>query len=248
MSFSLKITITQFLPKYARNLLLDFISKSTYNYVHMEIKYTPLISESAVPFFTRQNLEVILGSSRRTLDYRIKSLIIKGILTRLKSGMYLNAALLKTTPKPEELMRYIACQVVPNSYISLAYALASYGILVENIYTITCITTKKTRKFETNTIRLSYRNIKPSLYMGFTAKKYESFSYPMATPAKALFDYFYLTPFATRNDLNEFIVNSRINWDILTKEDKKELKNIVQTSASQKMNTILQFLMTKDIV
>lgn len=214
----------------------------------MEIKYIKLISESTVAFFTRQNLEVILGSGRRTLDYRIKSFITKGILTRIKSGVYINASLLKTTSSPEELMRYIGCQIVPNSYLSLQYAMGFYGILAESVYSLTYITTQKTRTFETDTIRLVYRNIKPRLYMGFTSKEYAGFFYNIATPAKALFDYLYLTTFATTNDLREFIMNSRINWDSLTNDDKKELKNIIQLSMSQKMKTILQLLISKEIL
>lgn len=214
----------------------------------MEIKYIRLISESTVPFFTRQNLEIILGSKRRTLDYRISSLITKGILTRLKPGMYVNASMLKITTKPEELMCYIACQAVPDSYISLAYALASYGVIAESVYTVTCITLRKTRIFENDSIRLSYRNIKPSLFGGFSAKEYAGFSYAIATPAKALFDYLYLTAFATTDDLRSFIDNSRINWGNLSNDDKNAFQSNIRSSTSQKMKTILRFLITRQII
>lgn len=228
--------------------LLYFISESTYNTVHMEIKYTKLISESTAPFFIRQNLEVILGTNRRTLDYRIRSLITKGMLTRIKTGVYINTMLLKYSSSPEELMRYIGCQIVPNSYISLEYALASYGILAESAFAMTFITMGKTRTFETDRVRLIYRNIQPRCFIGYSTKQTGNFTYTIATPAKALFDFLYLTPFKTASAMREFVINSRLNWDTLSPTDKKELKDTIRISQSKKMNRMLQFLMSKKIL
>ena len=90
----------------------------------MEIDYKKLISESTAPFFTRQNLEVLLGNNRRTLDYRIRSLIKAGLLDTIKPGFYLNETLYQKSSAPEELARYIGCEIVRDSYISLEYALA----------------------------------------------------------------------------------------------------------------------------
>lgn len=227
---------------------IDFILKCTYNYVHMETDYRKLISDSPAPFFTRRNLEILLGRNRRTLDYRITSLVKNGLLARLKSGWYINYALYQKTSSPEELARYIGCEVVRESYISLEYALAAYGVLAENVYTMTYVTTQKTRKYQNDFLRLTYRNIKPSLFWGYARRQYGDLSYRIASSAKAMFDLLYLTPLNSDSAIREFLFNSRFNWDVMNKADKAEFRESVVRSGSNKMTIILRYLKEKEIV
>ncbi len=208
----------------------------------MEISYKKLISDSPAPFFTRQNLEVLLGDNRRTLDYRIKSLIRMGMLDSIKPGFYLNKTLYQKTSEPEELARYIGGEMVRDSYISLEYALALYGILAESVYTITYITTKKTRTFQSKLVSFRYRNIKPGLFWGYSKRSLGNLSYQIASPAKAMFDLIYLTPLKTRQTTQEFLFNSRFNWGAFTPKDMQEFKAIVTKSKSKKMSNILQYV------
>lgn len=208
----------------------------------MEIDYKKLISDSPAPFFTRQNLEIILGDNRRTLDYRIKSLIRGGLLDPIKPGFYLNKTLYQKTSTSEELARYIGGEVVRDSYISLEYALALYGILAESVYTITYITTKKTRIFQSELVSFRYRNIKSDLFWGYTKRSFGNLSYQIASPAKALFDLIYLTSLKTDQLTREFLFGSRFNWTAFTAKDKLEFKDIVAKSKSRKMANILQYL------
>ena len=208
----------------------------------METDYKKLISESTAPFFTRQNLEVLLGNNRRTLDYRIRSLIKAGLLDTIKPGFYLNETLYQKSSAPEELARYIGCEIVRDSYISLEYALALYGILAESVYTITNVTTKKTRTFQSKLMSFRYRNIKPGLFWGYTQRFYGDFSYKIASPAKAMFDFIYLTPLITDQLTREFLFGSRFNWTVFTAADMQEFKEIVTKSKSKKMSKILQYL------
>lgn len=227
---------------------IDFVSKCTYNYVHMETDYRKLISESLAPFFTRKNLEVLLGNNRRTLDYRIASLVQNGLLARLKPGLYINYALYQKTSSPEELARYIGCEIVRESYISLEYALALYGVLAESVYTMTYVTTQKTRTFQNDFLSLTYRNIKPSLFWGYTRRQYGDLSYRIASPAKAMFDLIYLTPLDSDTAIREFLFNSRFNWDVMNRADKREFRESVERSTSSKMNMILRYIAEKEIV
>ncbi len=214
----------------------------------MEIDYRKLISNSQAPFFIRQNLEVLLGSNRRTLDYRITSLVKAGFLARLKPGLYVNYALYQKTSAPEELARYIGCEIVRESYISLEYALALYGVLAESVYTITCVTTQKTRTFRNDFLSFTYRNIKPSLFWGFTKRQYGNLSYRMASPAKAMFDLLYLTPLRSDSAVREFLFDSRFNWEAMNREEREEFKETVGKSASSKMKKILRNLTEKEII
>lgn len=214
----------------------------------MEIDYKKLISESTSPFFTRQNLKILLGDNRRTLDYRIRLLINSGLLESIKPGFYLNKNLYQKTYVPEELARYIGGEIVRDSYISLEYALAFYGILAESVYTITYVTTKKTRTFQSNLMSFRYRNIKPDLFWGYTKNFFGNLSYQIASPAKAMFDFIYLTSLGSGRTVQEFLLGSRFNWTVFTAKDKQELKETVVKSGSRKMNNILRFLEKEKIV
>lgn len=209
----------------------------------MEIKYKELIQNSTSPLFTRQNLEVLLGSNRRTTDYRIKSLLTNKILLPIKPGWYLNNVLYKKTASPRDMALYIGCMLVPGAYVSLEYALSFYGFLSESVYTFTYVTTTKTKKFQNEYLSYSYRNMKPELFFGYTNRSFESFSYRMARPAKALFDLLYLTPLRSKRAIQEFLFGSRFNWDALSPDDRTELKKMGKQSSSKKMQKVLGFIL-----
>lgn len=205
----------------------------------MEINYKKILAKSEVPFFTRQNLEILLGDNRRTLDYRIKALIVDEILLPLKSGAYLNRALYEQQAEPEDMLRYIATMMVEPSYISLEYAMAFYGILAESVYTLTLITTKKTRILPNSLMDFAYRNLKPELFFGFEQKAFGNFTYAIATPEKALFDYIYLTPLVSKRSMKELLFDSRLN---LTRINRLKFEVIVKQSKSVKMQKVLELL------
>jgi|GEM_PF-5276166 len=205
----------------------------------MEINTISRVEDSQAPYYTRKNLEVILGTNRRTLDYRLGTLVKRNALLRLKPGFYLNLRLLKAAKEPEVLLAYIGCQAVPQSYLSLEYALSFYGILAESVFVLTFITTQKPRMFAGGAIRFRYRNIKRELFFGYVEKSYMNFTYRIATPAKAVFDFFYLTPFPSKAALRETVMNARMNWGVLTPADKAEINNTVRRSQSKKMIAVL---------
>lgn len=208
----------------------------------METGYERMISESSAPVFTRRNLEILLGGNRRTTDYRIQSLIKHNILVPVKRGMYGNNVLYKKTPTPADMALYIGGIIVPRSYVSLEYALSFYGILAESVYTMTYVTMQKPRKFQNGSFSFSYRNIKSALFFGFTPHLFGTLSYQMASPAKALFDFIYLTPLSSDQSIRELLLESRFNWDVVTAKDKAEFKKTVEISASKKMGRVLAFL------
>lgn len=207
-----------------------------------------MVTGSGAPFFVRQNLEVLFGSNRRSLDYKIRSLTQGGVIVPLKSGFYLNNALYQKTADRGDLLAYVGNMLVQPSYISLEYALSLYGILAESVFTITYITTKKTRLFQGGQFSFSYKNIKPDLFFGYTEKKYQNLTYCLATLAKAIFDFIYLTPLKTRKMTREFLSDSRFNWGVLTEEDKVEFGKIVEKSKSVKMKVIEKYLRKEGIV
>ena len=125
----------------------------------------------------------------------------------------------------ETFLFVIANKIYSPSYISLECALSYYGIIPEKTFLITSITTKKTYNFKTSIGNFSYRKIKKELFFGYELKKINNQSFLIATPEKALADYFYLNP---KNSSKEHIYEMRINKSILnTLLSKKRIDEIL---------------------
>jgi len=207
-----------------------------------------IITDLNSPYYTRRNLELILGSNRRTLDYRISKLIDGNILERIKPGFFLNKNLLSQSSQKETFLEYVGSIAKYPSYISLEYALAKYGLIPESIYVITYITTKKPGLYSCKTINYKYRNIKPDLFNSYEVKKYNDSNYFFAPKFKALFDFIYLTTGSETNNLKTLLLNSRINWQSLNKSDKQKFKNYCQKSQSTKMIQTIKILKDNNLL
>ena len=212
----------------------------------MNAKITKKINTS--PYLTRKNLELILGTNRRTLDYRIFSLIKKGILTRIKSGFYISNEYLKAEIDNEKYLEYIGCILKEPSYISLRYALAKYNLIPEAIFDITYVTTKKTDRFDTALRSFSYNNMTERLYFGYTKVNYKDKTINIAYPYKAIFDLFYYAKLGSMEETRDYIKSSRINWDSLDKSNKTQLKKILELSKTKKMTQLLMVLQSERII
>lgn len=223
-------------------LALDIISKTTYNTVHMELNNLKSV------YITRKNLQIILGKNRRTLDYRISALIKKGVLERLKGGFYLNLVYFNKSQFQQQLLEYVGGVMVYPSYLSLEYVLEKNGFLAESVYAVTYITTKKTRKITTKLGGFIYRNIKDDLFFGFTTQTIDNAQYSVASLPKALFDFIYLTPWKTKQQMKIFLKESRFNWGVLSKKDRIEFKQIVSRVKTKKMSDAYKLLIKEKLI
>ena len=204
------------------------------------------INES--PYLTRQNLELLLGSNRRTLDYRIASLSKNGDLIKIKSGFYLSNEYLKAEEDNEKYLEYIGCVLKEPSYVSLRYALAKYNLIPESIFDITYVTTKKTDRFNTPLRSFSYNNITEKLYFGYKTVNYKNKMINIAYPYKAIFDLFYYSKLSSIEEVKDYVKNSRINWGNLDKANKIQLKKILFESNLKKMTQLLEVLKIEKII
>jgi len=95
----------------------------------------------------------------------------------------------------ENILFEIANRIYAPSYISLEMAFSYYGLIPEAVHGITSVTTRVTRVFTTHVGRFGYRTIKPKLYFGYTIETYGANKrFNIASPEKAILDYFYLNP------------------------------------------------------
>lgn len=112
-----------------------------------------------------------------------------GKLIKLKNNIYLLA---ESFRKVDIYEPYIASVLKKPSYISLEKAFEYHGLIPEGVPVYTCVTTKRPGKITSPIGTFDYRHIKNSLFWGygsFTVNKQTAF---IATPEKALLDFFYL--------------------------------------------------------
>jgi len=112
-----------------------------------------------------------------------------GKLIKLKNNIYL---LSESFRKVDIYEPYVACVLKQPSYISLQKAFEYHGLIPEGVPVYTCVTTKRPEKIATPIGAFDYRHIKNSLFWGYvslTVNKQPAF---IASPEKALLDFFYL--------------------------------------------------------
>lgn len=117
---------------------------------------------------------------------RVKMLEEKGVLIRLKRGLYVVSPEISGKKLSPGLM---ANHIYGPSYVSLHYALRLYGLIPEQVFTVTSITTSHTRMFENSFGRFTYRGVSKDYFpIGIRSEEEEGIAYMIATPEKALCD------------------------------------------------------------
>lgn len=135
--------------------------------------------------FTPKEFARIFDVSAFAAQKFIHNYTQKKFFTKLRNGLY---ALEEKRPN----LYFAANKIYYPSYVSLETALSYYSIIPEIVYSITSITTKAKREFETFGISFTYTSIKREAYQGYTAKKEDGKTFFIAEPEKALADYLYL--------------------------------------------------------
>jgi predicted transcriptional regulator of viral defense system len=145
----------------------------------------------------------------------------RGHLERLKRGVY------KFSDHQIKDVLVLADFFFP-SYISCETALNYYGIIPDIPFATTSVTSKKTLSVKTEKYGLFiYHHIKPELFFGYRKIDGDSpYSYSIAVPEKALFDFLYLQSFKKSFDPKNCFKEMRLDigkdfkWNNLKKWQK----------------------------
>ncbi len=122
---------------------------------------------------------IAFDTSPQVLKLELHQWVKRGELIRLKRGVYGFAEFLKDKNE-------IARALYSPSYISLEYALHFYGLLPDVVFSVTLVTPKITRHFQTPWGEFIYHKIRQDLFWGFDPKTM------MGEKEKVLLDYLYL--------------------------------------------------------
>lgn len=158
---------------------------------------------------------------------KINDLLKKGHIIRVKKGLYIFGPEMAKGPYSKEVLANL---IYGPSYISLEYALSFYGLIPERVETVTSITNKRKKCFDTPVGIFSYRYINPSIYPGGVTlhdlDKYHSIL--IASKEKAFFDMLYFSKKMTdQSQLEKYLFDDlRIDARELAGLNKRKAKKI----------------------
>ena len=134
--------------------------------------------------------------------------VSRGYIKPLAGGYYI----LANMQIDDSLLYMLANLIYEPSYISRESALAYYQVIPESVLGVTCTSSRKTRRFETQWGILSYRSIKSNLMFGYKViEKNQTIKFKIAKLEKAVLDYLYWNPdLQSEDDLQELRWNQEL--------------------------------------
>jgi len=148
------------------------------------MKLNPLINFGNVPVQT--GTIAACFDKLSSPSEKIRALEKNGQLIRLKRGLYVVNS--EVSGKPINAC-LCANHIYGPSYVSQQWALRWYGLIPEQVYTMTSVTTKRTRMFENSLGRFTYEQVKPDYFaIGINHIEEDGISFLMASREKALCD------------------------------------------------------------
>jgi len=141
-------------------------------------------------WFDLATLVQLSGERRQTITNQLYRWGETGKVIGLRRGMYaLAERYRRVTVQPAAL----ANALHRPSYLSCLWALAFYGLIPESVAVYTSVTTRTPQRFENPLGEFVYSNVKQSLFFGYTPVSISDRKVLLATPEKALLDYWHLS-------------------------------------------------------
>ncbi len=145
----------------------------------------------------------------------------------------------------ESYLFMLANKIYEPSYISRESALAYHQVIPESVLGVTSVSSRKTKQFESEWGRLSYRSIKPILMFGYrVVEREKKIKYKIASIEKAVLDYLYWN---AGIDSGEDLEGLRWNkQQLLYLEDNslfwKYLKIFNSKALARRVEVVLEFI------
>jgi predicted transcriptional regulator of viral defense system len=131
--------------------------------------------------FTLSDLIILTGEKKSSIAVQLSRLVKSGIVEHPVRGWYVNPFRIPSTEELSMVVRY-------PSYLSMEYALSKHGILSQNVFTFTLVTTKLPYTYRAEDNVFEYHQVKKSLFWGYIKKG----DIQIAEPEKAFLDLVYI--------------------------------------------------------
>ncbi|TAN34240.1 hypothetical protein EPN28_00090 [Patescibacteria group bacterium] len=159
----------------------------------MKSKKNLLIQLNSLPHFSKDTIYQLasqMGLAKTTTDTYISRFLKYKEILRLKRGLYVSDDYFEKNRLDISYSFFLANIIRSPSYVSSWAALQYYNLATEAIHTITSVTPKVTRDYESKAGNFAYQSINNESFSGFSLFK-GKFDFFIASPAKALFDLLY---------------------------------------------------------
>jgi len=199
----------------------------------MKSKNNLLEQLKSLPHFGK-NTVYQLGKQLRLEDSTIDTYISRFLkhkeIYRLKNGLYVSADFFDKNRNDISYSFYLANIIRTPSYVSSWAALQYYNLTTEAIHSVTSVTPKVTRNYQTKAGNFAYQSINKKFFSDFSLTK-GKFGFYIASPSKALFDLLY---FKTRQfsglspeKIKVLVEELRINLDEMSKEEQSKFYTMI---------------------
>jgi predicted transcriptional regulator of viral defense system len=200
----------------------------------MKSKNNLLEQLNSLPHFGKSTVYQLakqLGLKDSTVDTYISRFLKYKEIYRLKNGLYVSANFFEKNKTEISYSFYLANIIRTPSYISSWAALQYYNLTTEIIHSITSVTLKVTRDYQTKAGSFAYQSINKDLFSDFSLVK-GKFNFFIASPSKALFDllYFRTRQFSslTSDEVKKMIEELRIDIDEMSEEEKNKFSKMIK--------------------
>ncbi|MEK7497071.1 MAG: hypothetical protein AAB657_04195 [Patescibacteria group bacterium] len=159
----------------------------------MKSKKNLLEQLNNLPHFSKTTIYQLglqLGLKNSTVDTYISRFLKYKEIYRLKNGLYVSVDFFDKNKNDISYLFYLANIIRTPSYVSSWAALQYYNLTTEVIHSITSVTLKVTRGYQTKAGNFAYQSISKEFFSDFLLVK-GKFDFFIASPAKALFDLLY---------------------------------------------------------
>lgn len=172
-----------------------------------------------------------LGLKDSTVDTYISRFLKYKEIHRLKNGLYVSADFLDKNRNDISYSFYLANVIRTPSYVSSWAALQYYNLTTEAIHSVTSVTTKVTRDYQTRAGNFAYQSINKPLFTDFMLAK-GKFEFFVASPSKALFDLLYFRTNQFRGvsleKIRALVEELRIDVDEMDKYEQSKFDEMIK--------------------
>ena len=201
----------------------------------MKSKRNLLEQLKSLPHFGKSTVYQLGKQSRlndSTIDTYISRFLKYKEIYRLKNGLYVSADFFDKNRSDVSYPFYLANIIRTPSYVSSWTALQYYNLTTEAIRSVTSVTLKVTRDYETKAGTFSYQSINKKLFSDFSLEK-GRFDFFIASPSKALFDLLYFRTNQFRGikleEIKRMVEELRIDIDEMNEKEREKFYLKVKT-------------------
>ena len=174
---------------------------------------------------------------------KIRNLCRSGDLLRIKKGLYVAPYFPGRAPEISPLV--LAGLIYGPSYVSLESALAQHGLIPERVDEITCVTTKRAKRFDTPLGRFTYQPISECAFSyGVSLASASGGSYFLASPEKAICDRIArVRQLTAARDIPELLAEDlRVDLDVIRGFSVPEVRTIARRYRKRSVTAFLRWL------